>query len=277
MSNENAAVSVKENGGRNVQPNSLQTAPTQSSPSVFPLLVPFFPGVRSSAPNVSEEIDREAAAKRASALSGFMNYANTWSGASLDLTNSVRETIRRHRTSPNMLDATPQLVPLARLPVEFADQAAQVNELQAKQKYSSSKILVEDPMLKHGLDYDLHQIPLDRLARSLDTKLDVGLSVQEATDRLRRNGLNQLSEPKSDLKWQIVGYLFGGCGMILWPAAILSFLAWRPLGDMAPPPQVCNLALGIVLLIDILIQAGFTAYQDFQSSKVMQNIRKLLP
>ena len=61
-------------------------------------------------------------------------------------------------------------------------------------------------------------------------RLDVGLSVEEAANRLRRNGLNRLSDPKSDLGPRIVSYLFGGCGMILWPAAILSCLAWRPLG-----------------------------------------------
>jgi hypothetical protein len=58
----------------------------------------------------------------------------------------------------------------ARLPVEYIDQAAQVSEVQAKQRYSESKIVVEDPLLKHGLDIDVHQIPLDTLIRRLNTK-----------------------------------------------------------------------------------------------------------
>ena len=48
----------------------------------------------------------------------------------------------------------------------------------------------------------------------------------------------------------------------------------EPLGQ---PPAVSNLALAIVLLIIIFLQAIFTAVQDWSSSRIMKSINKMLP
>ena len=48
----------------------------------------------------------------------------------------------------------------------------------------------------------------------------------------------------------------------------------KPLGE---PPQAANLALAVVLLIVILIQAVFNAWQDFSTSRVMASIKGMLP
>jgi sodium/potassium-transporting ATPase subunit alpha len=69
-------------------------------------------------------------------------------------------------------------------------------------------------------------------------------------------------------------YLFGGFGSVLLIGGILVFICWKPLGD---PPQVANLALGIVLIAVFFIQAGFNAWQDFSSSRVMSSIATMLP
>lgn len=57
-------------------------------------------------------------------------------------------------------------------------------------------------------------------------------------------------------------------------AAILVFIAWRPLGQ---PPAPANLALAIVLVIVWIVQASFSFWQDFSSSRVMASISTLLP
>ena len=44
-----------------------------------------------------------------------------------------------------------------------------------------------------------------------------------------------------------------------------------------PAPQASNLALAIVLLVVILLQAIFNAWQDFSTSRVMSSIRGMLP
>lgn len=49
----------------------------------------------------------------------------------------------------------------------------------------------------------------------------------------------------------------------------------KPLGE--PNPQSSNLALAVVLLIVQLLQAGFNAWQDFSTSKVMSSIKGMLP
>ena len=48
----------------------------------------------------------------------------------------------------------------------------------------------------------------------------------------------------------------------------------KPLGE---PPAPANLALAVVLLIVIFIQAIFNAWQDFSMSRVMASIKGLLP
>ena len=46
---------------------------------------------------------------------------------------------------------------------------------------------------------------------------------------------------------------------------------------MGDPPQVSDLALAVVLLIVIFLQAIFTAFQDWSSSRIMKSINKMLP
>lgn len=55
-----------------------------------------------------------------------------------------------------------------------------------------------------------------------------------------------------------MGYLFGGFGSILLIAAILVFIAWKPLGQ---PPAPANLALAIVLVVVFIAQAVFSMAQ----------------
>ena len=52
------------------------------------------------------------------------------------------------------------------------------------------------------------------------------------------------------------------------------FVSWKPLGE---PPAQANLALAIVLLAVFFIQAGFNAWQDWSSSRVMASITTMLP
>jgi sodium/potassium-transporting ATPase subunit alpha len=69
-------------------------------------------------------------------------------------------------------------------------------------------------------------------------------------------------------------YCFGGFGSLLLVAGILCIIAWRPLGN---PPAPANIALGVVLIIVFFIQAGFNAWQDWSSSRVMASITTMLP
>lgn len=71
-----------------------------------------------------------------------------------------------------------------------------------------------------------------------------------------------------------IGYLFGGFCWLLWIAAFICFLAWKPIGE--PNPDPTNLGLAILLLLVIGLQAGFEAFQDWSSSKVMNSIKGMM-
>lgn len=123
-----------------------------------------------------------------------------------------------------------------------------------------------------GLEW--HRISLDDIFRRLSVTSTQGLSNEEVRRRVGENGKNKLTPPPSGLLGRIVGYLFGGFGSILLVASILVFIAWKPLGN---PPAVANLALACVLLTVFALQAGFNAWQDWSSSRVMASIGTMLP
>ena len=101
-----------------------------------------------------------------------------------------------------------------------------------------------------------------------------GLSASEVTARTKEHGKNKISPLPNPWVWKILGYFFKGFGGILCVGGVLVFISWKPLGD---PPQVANLALGIVLVAVFFIQAAFNGYQDWSSSRVMQSITAMLP
>jgi sodium/potassium-transporting ATPase subunit alpha len=122
---------------------------------------------------------------------------------------------------------------------------------------------------------DYHTAPIDELMTRFSTSRSDGLSNNAFQQKLKTVGRNVPSAPPSQWFKKTLGYLFGGFGAILFISSILVFIAWRPLGD--PNPQIANLALAIVLALVWVIQAAFSFWQDFSSSRVMASITKMLP
>ncbi|KAF9524928.1 hypothetical protein CPB83DRAFT_897469 [Crepidotus variabilis] len=112
---------------------------------------------------------------------------------------------------------------------------------------------------------------LSRLAVSPKT----GLEQAQAQRRQLLNGKNTITPPKSNLWKKVLEWVLGGFGSLLLAASIVCFIAWKPLGN--PNPNASNLALAIVLLIVLLVQAVFNAWQDFSTSRVMSSIKGMLP
>ncbi|KAH9845047.1 PMR1-Ca++-transporting P-type ATPase located in Golgi [Teratosphaeria destructans] len=124
-----------------------------------------------------------------------------------------------------------------------------------------------------GLDY--HTANPDELFTRFDTDRTLGLRNAQVADLIKTVGHNMPTAPPSRWFRKTIRYLYGGFGSILFVAAILVFVAWKPLGE--PDPAVANLALAIVLVIVWLAQAFFSFYQDFSSSRVMDSISGMLP
>ncbi|KAG5996162.1 hypothetical protein E4U52_007175 [Claviceps spartinae] len=119
-----------------------------------------------------------------------------------------------------------------------------------------------------------HQLPTDQLCQQLNVSKDEGLSESSAANRLQRDGRNALPKPKTNYIKKILSYLFGGFCSILWVGVIVFFICWKPLSD---PPSPTNLALAILVIIVILLQAGFSAFQDWSTQRTMKSITDLLP
>ena len=130
---------------------------------------------------------------------------------------------------------------------------------------------------RESLDGDWHQLSLDDICAQFECNAKAGLREAELPARRLKYGANVLSSSGSPY-WKVIKMflrqLVGGFGLILWAAALLAFLAWRPLGD---PPETVNLALGIVLVMVILCQALFNFYQEYSSNAIMDSFKDMIP
>ncbi|KAF8890953.1 hypothetical protein BD779DRAFT_1610703 [Infundibulicybe gibba] len=115
-----------------------------------------------------------------------------------------------------------------------------------------------------------HSLPAAELCVRLGVSQTSGLDAPMAARRLARAG-----KMSSVLRPGILQRKYFGFGGLLFVASIICFVAWRPLGD--PNPSAANLALAVVLLIVIGIQAVFNAWQDYSTSRVMASISGMLP
>ncbi|KAK5115090.1 hypothetical protein LTR62_001787 [Meristemomyces frigidus] len=122
---------------------------------------------------------------------------------------------------------------------------------------------------------DLHTIDLNSLYERLRTSPKSGLSQESVTTRLQQDGPNVLPTRHKSYAKKLLGYIFGGFCSILWIGVIIFFICWRPLGD--PNPQPYNLGLAILVIIVILLQASFSAFQDWSTAKTMNAILDMLP
>ncbi|CAG8572667.1 7033_t:CDS:10 [Acaulospora morrowiae] len=122
---------------------------------------------------------------------------------------------------------------------------------------------------------DYHTISVDEILQRFESNENLGLDSRTATYRLQRDGRNVITPPKNNIILKILNYLLGGFCSLLWFAALICILSYKPLGE--PNPAPINLALGIVLIIVVIIQAAFGAYQDWSTSKVMNSIKNMLP
>lgn len=101
-----------------------------------------------------------------------------------------------------------------------------------------------------------------------------GLDKDRAARLLAQNGKNVIVMKGPNPILRILKYFFGGFCTLLWLAAIVSVLCYQPLGGSNP--QFINLAVAGMLIVVICLQAAFSAFQDFTSSRVMNSIKNLL-
>ena len=107
-----------------------------------------------------------------------------------------------------------------------------------------------------------HKQPLADLLQQFGTSLENGIDSTKAQQIFQKNGPNRIKQKKDNQLIKIAGYFLSGFGTIFLIAAILCMLAWKPLGALGgQTPDPVNLALGILLIVVIFIQAAFNAFQ----------------
>ncbi|CAF1081699.1 unnamed protein product, partial [Brachionus calyciflorus] len=87
--------------------------------------------------------------------------------------------------------------------------------------------------------------------------------------------MEKIKPKKANPIIKIISYFFSGFCALLWIAAIVCILAWKPIGE--PNSDPVNLGLGILLIVVIFLQAAFNAFQDYSSGKVMKSIKNMMP
>nr|GAT50085.1 H-K-ATPase alpha [Mycena chlorophos] len=120
-----------------------------------------------------------------------------------------------------------------------------------------------------------HTLSTQDVCNRLGVSASLGLDGPIAARRLATNGKNVISRPPKNLARKIFFHIFGGFGSLLFVASSIIASSLGPLDD--PNLFAPNIALAVVLLIVIAIQAAFNAYQDFSTSHTMASIASLLP
>ncbi|OOQ83154.1 putative Na/K ATPase alpha 1 subunit [Penicillium brasilianum] len=181
-----------------------------------------------------------------------------------------RDTIRSTRSSGQTAVGAN-----AGIPIEFRTLSIQISESQNAPK----EVVAETPKEKlPNQDYfetlDFHTLSQDSLCQQFNVDPRTGLSSSAAATRLARDGKNVIAQHRENYLKKLFFYVFGGFCSILWVGVIIFFICWKPLSN---PPSPTNLAMAILVIIVIVLQATFSAFQDWSTKRVMNSILNLLP
>lgn len=80
---------------------------------------------------------------------------------------------------------------------------------------------------------------------------DYGLTSSQATALLAKHGKNEISPPKRNPLWMILGFVIGGFNGFLWFAAVLCFVSWR-LGALVRPQKTTCVSFSILIPVAAL-------------------------
>src|SRR3972149_6790288 len=110
----------------------------------------------------------------------------------------------------------------------------------------------------------LHRLHAVEVFRALETAPD-GLTSEEAQSRLSLYGPNLLREPPSALLWRkFIGHIAHLMAALLWGAGGLAIMGGRPM-------------LGLVIWSVVLVNAGFSFWQEYRAERAVAALKQVLP
>ncbi|CAD6184139.1 unnamed protein product [Caenorhabditis auriculariae] len=132
--------------------------------------------------------------------------------------------------------------------------------------------------LKKDIVIDDHSIPLEELLSRYLTSATQGISDDEASSRLKRDGPNALTPPVTTPVWmKLVKSVFGGFNFLLWCAAVASFAGYMMEISSTDEPSKDNLYMSIILACVVTLTGCFDFYQDRKSGNVMDSFANMIP
>ena len=177
-----------------------------------------------------------------------------------------------HSTRSNTQSSPPAN---AGIPIEFRTLSIQISESQSRPKELGSDSPRERlPNQDYFESLNFHIISPDSVCQEFNVDPRQGHSSDMAARRLAKDGRNVIAHHGENYYKKIFFYVFGGFCSVLWVGVVIFFICWRPLSN---PPSPTNLAMAILVIIVILLQASFSAFQDWSTKKVMNSILSLLP
>lgn len=160
------------------------------------------------------------------------------------------------------------------IPLEFRTLSIGLSESKQISHDDDKKEKLKSEELDYFAGLNFHSLAPDQILKTLNTSEKHGLDATTAAASLERDGTNTLPKVRDQYWRKIFWYIFGGFCSVLWFGVIVFFLCWQPLSS---PPSIPNLAMAIMVIIVILLQASFSAFQDWSTKRVMNSILDLLP
>ena len=106
-----------------------------------------------------------------------------------------------------------------------------------------------------------------------------GISEQLAAERLKKDGPNSLTPPKSTHTiFKLIRSVFGGFNLLLWAAAVASLAGYiMELSSIGKNSSMDNLFLFIVLAGVVAGTGLFDFYQERKSGNIMKSFANMIP
>src|SRR3972149_3886700 len=117
----------------------------------------------------------------------------------------------------------------------------------------------------------IQTLTTDEVYKALHTSPS-GLDEEEASDRLKTFGLNEISEAKKTSLFRSIAKHFTNLFAILLCGASITALA----GEFLKPDEGF-LILGVAIMGVVFINGGFAFYQEYKAEKAFSELKRLLP
>lgn len=179
-------------------------------------------------------------------------------------------TFRQSLDDPRDKSSSDEYVNDPRLSIEYHSRSASIDLAKAKNSVPNVTTIADLQVNDHVLD-------VEKIFEKYKSSIE-GISAEESKIRFLANGPNKMDQPDKfgPLVRNILNQFISGFCILLWIAAFLCFIAWKPLGS--PPGNWTNttayayedpnnFALAIILVVIIFIQVGFNLFQQWSSTR----------